>query len=123
MIATIELDDIEIYAHHGCYAEERLVGNRFTVSVKLKVEATAAAETDDIANALNYVEVVEIVKTEMAKPSHLLENVVRRICDAVRQRFAQKGLVDGTVRVTKIAPPVGVQMKGVSVEMNIFEDS
>ena len=123
MIATIELDDIEIYAHHGCYAEERLVGNRFTVSVKLKVEATAAAETDDIANALNYVEVVEIVKTEMAKPSRLLENVVRRICDAVRQRFAQKGLVDGTVRVTKIAPPVGVQMKGVSVEMNIFEDS
>lgn len=119
MTATIDLDDIELYAYHGCYAEERKVGGRFRVSVQLEVDATQAAHTDDISNALNYVEAVEIVRDEMAQTSHLLENVVMRICDALWRHFAAKGLQGGSVKVTKVAPPVGVQMKGVSVEMKI----
>lgn len=119
MVATIELDDIEIYAYHGCYAEEQKVGNRFKVSITLEVEAKKAAQSDDVNNAVNYVEVVEIVKQEMAIKSHLLENVVTRICNKIWQKFNTKGLLGGTVKVAKLAPPVGVNMLGVSVMMKI----
>jgi len=119
MISTIQLNQIEIYAYHGCYAEEQIVGNNFIVDVTINVDTTVAAKTDNIADALNYVEVYEIVKEEMAIKSHLLENVVARICQHLRSRFGNNGLVDGTVRVAKLAPPIGGQMKSVSLQMNI----
>ena len=119
MISTIRLNKIQIYAYHGCYAEEQAVGNNFTVDVTLDVDTTAAAASDDITDALNYVEVYNIVRDEMAVKSHLLENVVSRICSSVRERFANCGLVGGTVCVAKLSPPVGGQMHSVSLTMNI----
>ncbi len=117
MIATIELEQIKIYAYHGCYAEEQKVGNNFIVDITLRVESSLSASTDDIRNALNYVDVVGIVKEEMAQKSHLLENVVSRICTRIQSQFANFGLVGGSVRVAKMAPPVGVEMKCVAVKM------
>ena len=119
MIATIELEQIRLYAYHGCYAEEQLVGNNFTVDVTMRVDASVAAQTDNIANALNYVDVANIVKEQMSIKSHLLENVVSRICSQIRSRYANSGLVGGRVRVAKLNPPIGMQMKGVAVEMDI----
>lgn len=119
MISTIQLNQIQIYAYHGCYAEEQIVGNNFIVDVSLDVETAKAAQSDDIRNALNYVEVYEIVRDEMAIKSHLLENVVSRICCHIRSRFADCGLMGGTVKVAKLAPPIGGQMQSVSVTMNI----
>lgn len=117
MLSTIELDDIRIYAYHGCFEEEQRVGNWFTVNVSLDVECQKAAETDDIANALSYVEVYRLVRREMAQNSHLLENVVMRIIKALRAEFAHQGLVGGRVKVSKMAPPVGGSMKSVSLTM------
>lgn len=119
MISTIQLNQIQIYAYHGCYAEEQIVGNNFIVDVSLNVDTTIAAESDNIKDALNYVEVYDIVKHEMAIKSHLLENVVARICKHIKTRFNGNGLVGGTVKVAKLAPPVGGQMESVSVMMNI----
>ncbi len=119
MIATIELEQIKIYAHHGCYAEEQVVGNNFTVDVTLKVDATKAAQTDNIADALNYVEVAQIVKEEMMQTSHLLENVVARICSRIASSFGAYGLIGGIVRVAKMNPPVGIEMKCVALSVEI----
>lgn len=115
MKGTIELDEMIVYAHHGCYEEERRVGCRFAVSISIVTDCTLAARTDSIADALNYVEVAEVVRSQMAVSSHLLENVVMRIINALRQTFPQIGEL--TVRVSKLAPPVGGQMKSVSLTM------
>lgn len=119
MIATIELEQIKIYAYHGCYAEEQKVGNNFTVDVTLRVDATRAAATDNIQDALNYVDVANIVKEEMMQKSHLLENVVSRICNRIKSEFATYGIVGGSVRVAKMTPPIGIEMKCVAVKMDL----
>ena len=57
MIATIELEEMEFYAYHGCFEEEQRVGNRFIVNISMEIECSRAAESENICEAPNYVEV------------------------------------------------------------------
>lgn len=117
MIATIELEEMEFYAYHGCFEEEQRVGNRFIVNISMEIECSRAAESDNICDALNYVDVYHIVKEEIGIKSHLLENVTKRITNRIRTSFDPQTLISFSVKVSKMAPPVGGQMKCVSLTM------
>ena len=67
MIMTIELRNIKLYAFHGCYAEEQLVGNHFIVDADLEVDATCAISSDQVTDALNYVEACQTMQQVMAR--------------------------------------------------------
>ncbi len=111
----IELEEMEFYAYHGCFKEEQVVGNRFMVNIAISVDVTKPMHTDNIEDALNYVEVYEITRNEIAKNAHLLENVTDRILSAIHQRFEYVDWV--RVKVSKMNPPMGGQMKAVSVTL------
>ncbi len=115
MIVTIELEEMEFWAGHGCYDIEKKVGNRYGVSLSLDAEVGDAARNDSLADSVNYVTVYEIVRREMAKPSDIIENVAYRILESVCGAFPQ--VVSGKVKVSKLAPPVGGKMERVSVTL------
>ena len=119
MNAIIELRNLEIYAFHGCYAEEQRVGNRFIFDADIEVDASRAAQSDDVSDALNYLAVVDVARSQMAVPRHLLESVVSSIVAELHRRFDSNGLLGGWVRVRKMAPPVGSPMESVAVRMSI----
>jgi dihydroneopterin aldolase len=75
-------------------------------------------KTDDVADTLNYAELLEIVKGEMAKPSKLLEHVAGRIGEAVFRQFPQTEAIELTV--TKLNPPMGVDSAGASVSVHLI---
>lgn len=109
----IELENMEFFGYHGCYREEQVVGNNFVVNLKLETSSMRAAETDQIADALNYQLAYQIVKREVEKPSHLLEHVCARILDGL---FEELSLLEkATVKVSKLNPPMGGKMDRVSV--------
>ncbi len=109
----IELKDMEFFSKHGCFEEERIVGNRFVVNLSVEGDFSRAACSDDIADAVNYQELYDIVRVEMDKPSHLLENVAKRITDSVRKAFPE--LVRVSVTIDKINPPLGGKLYASSV--------
>ena len=111
----IELEEMEFYAYHGCFKEEQVVGNRFTVNVWIGTDVLNPSQTDSIHDALNYVTVYEIVKDEINQKSHLLEHLTGRILDAIYHRFPEVDSVK--VKVAKVNPPMGGQMKAVSITM------
>ncbi|ASB49474.1 dihydroneopterin aldolase [Alkalitalea saponilacus] len=111
--AIIELEKMDFYAYHGCYKEEQVVGNKFVVNISLETNIATPAASDKIQDALNYVEVYNVVKEEMMKTSHLLEHVTRRIIDRLFIDFP--AIIHATVKVSKMNPPMGGQMKAVSV--------
>jgi len=113
LIGVIELEEMEFYAYHGCFKEEQVVGNRFLVNVTLETDCTIAAGSDNINDALNYVSVYEIVREQIMQNSHLLEHLNKRIIDGIYECFPQ--LIKATVKVSKMNPPMGGQMKCVSV--------
>jgi dihydroneopterin aldolase len=116
MEMTIYVKGLRIEAHHGVMPQERIVGNTFEVDIELHTPATTAATVDDnLEGTINYAEVVETVRTEMATASQLLEHVAGRIRRALMQRWPQ--ISGGTVRITKLTPPLGVELAGAGVAL------
>ena len=110
---TIEIENMEFYAFHGCYDTEKRVGNRFLVSLWLNADLDRPAAGDRVADTINYLDVYETVAAEMAVVSNILEHVAARIVEAVYARFPQLGKV--TVKVSKLSPPLGGPVAKASV--------
>ncbi len=103
-IGTIELEGMEFKAYHGCLEQEKVRGNFFTVDFRGELDLSAAAESDNLNDTLNYGDIYEIVAYEMSIPSELLENVAGRIMKAIEKAYPQ--LVSFSIRVSKRKPPV-----------------
>lgn len=115
MKAIIELENMSFHALHGCYDLEKVVGNRYLVDLRLEVEAGDAAGNDDLSKSVNYLTAYEVVREQMAVPSNILENVAHRILTALHAAFP--ALEHATVKVSKLAPPLGGKVEKVSVTM------
>ncbi len=114
-MASIRIENMEFYAYHGHFKEEQIVGNKFLVDLKIETDMKTPAETDDLKDAVNYQRAFHLVKAEMEKKSHLLENIARRIIDSVISEL--DGIDRVEVRVSKMNPPVGGKMDCVTVTL------
>ncbi len=115
-MGIIEIEGMKFYAFHGHFESEQVVGNEFKVDLKIETNCNPAAGTDDLKDALNYQLAYEIVKTEMAQPSKLLENVAKRVLDGLYNQFPS--ISAATVRVSKMNPPMGGEIEKVSVTLS-----
>lgn len=100
----IELEGMEFKAYHGCLEHEKIRGNNFMVDFRGEMDLSAAAQSDDLNDTVNYAEIYDIVSEEMSIPSELLENVAGRIIKSIAERYPQ--LERFSVRVSKSRPPV-----------------
>ena len=115
MIGIVELENMEFFARHGCFEEERIIGNRFIVNLRMEVDVENPSKSDSINDALNYQQAYLLVKQEMEQPSNLLEHVAARIVDVLYKEFPQ--LKKATVKVYKMNPPVGGKVGSSSVTL------
>lgn len=114
-MSRIALENMLFYAHHGCFEEEQAIGTRFRLDVTYETDTTRAQQTDDISDTVSYLDVYQTVKREMMKTSHLLEHVGERICESVLSEYPAIDSV--SVKVSKLAPPLGGELEAVSVEI------
>ena len=78
---------MRFYAHHGCFNQERVIGTHFRVDLSITTDTSKAEVSDNIDDTVSYLEVYQVVKAEMMKPSHLLEHVARRMGERVLADF------------------------------------
>jgi dihydroneopterin aldolase len=109
----IEIENMEFFAHHGCYEAERTRGNTFLVTLRIETDMTQASESDNIIDAVNYQTAYNIVGEEMAVPSNLLENVCFRILNALYDKMTD--IKKATVKVSKLNPAMGGKVEKTSV--------
>ncbi|MFH0761363.1 MAG: dihydroneopterin aldolase [Bacteroidota bacterium] len=114
-MGLIRIEQMEFYSFHGCYEEERIVGNRFIVDLELETDCSKPGKTDNIRDTLNYQTAYDLVKEEMKSKSYLLEHIARRILDRLFAAFPQ--LDRASVKVSKLNPPMGGKIKAVSVQL------
>ena len=115
-MGLIHLEEMEFYAFHGHYKEEQIVGNRFLVDLKIETDMTTPADTDELEDAVNYQKAYMLVQEEMKKKSKLLENIAKRILDAIYQEFSS--VQKATVTIRKMNPPVGGKMRCIGVSLS-----
>jgi dihydroneopterin aldolase len=109
----ITVEGIKVYAYHGCLEEESKIGTNYTVDVLMDTDFSEAAKTDDLEKTIDYVIVYNIVKTQMAIRSKLIEQVGQRIVDELKKQFDTLKKVE--VKVTKINPPMNGNVERVSI--------
>ena len=65
--SKIFLKNIRFHAYHGVLEQENMVGNDYLVNLSLEYDFTRAMQTDELSGTINYAEVYELLKREMAK--------------------------------------------------------
>ena len=116
MKATVKVENLKIYAFHGCMDEEKVVGSDYVINIKALCFVGEKVFNDDITQTVDYVDLARIAKREMAVRSKLLEAVIKRIIDASFKEI--DSLEELSVSVSKINPPINADVKSVSVTMS-----
>lgn len=114
-MGKIYVEGIKIYAYHGCFKEETLIGTNFLVDVELDVDLTKAAASDNLNDTVNYQTVFQVIKKEMETPSKLLEHVAER---CIKSLFQQFGTIENiAIKISKLNPPLGGHIDAVAVKL------
>jgi len=112
---TIRLTSIALYGTHGVTPAERQIGRLFEVDVELRLDLTAAAETDDLGTTVDYAAICDVVRrVHQAGPYQLLEAMAGKIAKEILRAFP---VHEVTVRVRKPHPPVGSLVGEAEVEI------
>lgn len=114
-MGIIILENIKIYANHGCLDEEERIGSDYLIDLEVEGDFTKASETDELVDALDYVQLNQIVKEEVGQRSKLLEHVVHRILDRIGRELTTAKRAK--VKLSKLNPPIGGHVEKVSVVM------
>ena len=120
MSSKIYLRNVRFHAFHGVLPQERIVGNAYLVNLVLDYDFSSAMQTDDLQGTLNYAEVYQKVREEMAVPSKLLEHVAGRIAHRLFSDFPEIQKLQ--LSITKVNPPMGADSDGAGVEVVLTND-
>ena len=114
-MGIIKVENIRIFAHHGCLSEETKIGSDYRVDLKVEANLQTSAKTDKLSDTVDYVFLNRVIKEEMNKPSYLLETVAKRILNRI---FSEDTMVNkATVWISKLNPPIGGDVERVTIKM------
>ncbi|MCL6627927.1 dihydroneopterin aldolase [Alicyclobacillus shizuokensis] len=110
----IRLTGMHFYGYHGALAEERKLGQRFTVNLVLSLDLKAAGRSDMIAETVDYAAVYGDVKQVVeGPPARLIESVAERIAQRILERYRRVCKV--RVEVEKPGAPIPGVFDSVTV--------
>ena len=115
MKATVKVENLKIYAFHGCMEEEKVIGSDYIVNICAICSVGEKAFEDEIGGTVDYVDLARIAKREMLTRSKLLEAVVKRIIDSSFEEIDVLNRI--SVTVSKLNPPINADVEAVSVTM------
>lgn len=112
----IQIKELEVFANHGVLKQENELGQKFVVSVDLTVDTSKAAESDDIEDAVNYVEVAELIHSETKRNTfQLIEHLAGHLAEQILLTFPLVRSL--SLRIDKPWAPIRLPLKTVSVEI------
>ena len=115
-MGIIKIENIRIFAYHGCLVEENKIGSDYSVSLHVQANLKTSSNTDILSDTIDYVFLNRIVKEEMQQSSHLLEAVAKRILNRIMKE--SKLVNKSTVWISKLNPPIGGDVEKVTIKMS-----
>jgi dihydroneopterin aldolase/2-amino-4-hydroxy-6-hydroxymethyldihydropteridine diphosphokinase len=112
----IIIEELNVYAHHGVYSEEREKGQNFYVNAVLTQDTYMAGVTDDLEKSTNYAEVCQYITEWMQSHTfNLLEAVAEQLACDILHSFELVKAVELEIR--KPEAPINLPFKSVSVHI------
>ena len=112
----IEIQNLEIYAHHGVFKEEKEKGQTFFISAKLYADLRLAGTTDDLNNSTNYGTICHyITKLMTEKTFDLIEAAGHYVATEVLLQFTSISSI--SLKLSKPNAPVNLPFENISVNL------
>lgn len=111
----IVIKGLRVYAYHGVKETEKEKGQPFELDVALSVDVSAAGQSDDLAQTVNYSKVTKrIVAVMQSEKNDLLERVSTRVAEMILTEFPVNEV---TVLLKKPRAPIAADFDYVAVEI------
>jgi len=115
MTDTIEIRGIRGFGYHGVLTSERVDGQEFIIDITLGISSRTAADSDDLADTVNYAIVAQLVHEHIVgEPCDLIETLAERVATDV---LALAGVVWVEVAVHKPSAPIPVPFDDVIIRI------
>jgi FolB domain-containing protein len=86
----IFIDDLEVLACHGIHADERVVRQRFLLSIRVSFDGTLAKISDNIAHTVNYSSLIDAITYAVKNSSfNLIERLSTHVAAIIFANFQQ----------------------------------
>jgi dihydroneopterin aldolase len=98
-LATIRLEGLSVFGHHGARPYEKEAGQRLEVDLELLPTDDRAESSDKLADAVDYDMLYRTVREVVEEHSyHLLEALAAHVADTILERFSIRRV---KVRISK----------------------
>ena len=114
-MGKIIIEEIIIYAYHGCYDEEQTIGSEYKLNIWVQGDFSTAEKSDNLSDTIDYVRISDIAAEEMATPSKLIEHVSDRILTKILLEWPSIDTAGMVIK--KINPPMNVYASSVQYEL------
>ncbi|MDD5219080.1 MAG: dihydroneopterin aldolase [Candidatus Bipolaricaulis sp.] len=99
---VLAVGGIEVRGLHGVHPQERETGNRFSVDVEMRGSFERAAETDELADTVDYDAVAQSVREVNRRQTYrLIESFAGAIANELLDRFER--IREVRIRVRKLS--------------------
>ncbi|MCI7813635.1 MAG: 2-amino-4-hydroxy-6-hydroxymethyldihydropteridine diphosphokinase [Lachnospiraceae bacterium] len=113
----IKVKDLEVFARHGAFPEENVLGQKFLVSVTMYMDTREAGMTDNLTKSIHYGEVSHFIKKFMEENVFkLIETVAEKLARELLIAFPLMEKLD--LEIKKPWAPIGLPLEMVSVEIS-----
>lgn len=113
----IIIQDLSIYAKHGVYTEENILGQQFLVSVYIDMDLSRAGQSDSLEHTIDYGKVCHFVTKYMQERTFkLIESAAEHLAEELLIKYAQIKKV--RIKVKKPWAPIGLPIKNVCVSVD-----
>lgn len=114
----IRIEDLEVFAHHGVFQEEKKEGQTFLISVALYVDTRLSGASDDLQDTVNYGEVAYFIDEYISEGAHnLIEKLANELAIEILTNFDVEGV---RVKIDKPEAPIDLKFRTVSVSVERF---
>lgn len=112
----IKIEELEVFANHGVFQEENVLGQKFLVSATLYTETRKAGQTDELTASIHYGEVSTFITEYLKNHTYkLLERVAEGLAEELLLQI--KGLNRVELEIKKPWAPIGLPLKSVNVQI------
>lgn len=112
----IRIDNLEVYAYHGVYDEEKEKGQYFYVNAELYTNTRKSGMNDDLDASTNYGIVCDFIHDFMTKHTYdLIETVAEQLAQALLLEFRLVKSI--LLEIRKPHAPIEKEFESVSVEI------
>lgn len=110
------IKDLEVFAHHGVFPEEKTLGQKFLISVTLTLDMREAAVTGDLTKSVHYGELAHALEKEFQKESYdLIETAGEMLTTYVLNNYPMVSTVK--IMIKKPWAPILRSMDTVAIEL------